>query len=132
MERIAWTRTNKSKQIPDGMVKTRSQKSWEDQKAMLEVKIHPKPALDENRAGRGTEGNGDRRLTSESTPVEQGHHQQGDWLFGSVWCGQDNKQDCRWKTAVNRVYDQDKLGGATRKEQEQRVKYPTSGTGGGL
>ena len=135
MERIAWTRTNKMKKISGGMVKTRSQKSWEDQKAMLEVEIHPKPALDENWAGRGTEGKGmgtRRRLTSESTPVEQGHHQQGDWLFGSVWCGQDNKQDCRWKTAVKRVYDQDKLAGATRKEQDQRVKYPTSETGGGL
>ena len=39
---------------------------------MLEVEIHPDPATDENRAGRGTEGSGNRRLASESTPVEQG------------------------------------------------------------
>ena len=41
---------------------------------MLEVEVHPNPALDENRAGRGTEGNGNRRLASESTPVEQSHN----------------------------------------------------------
>ena len=39
---------------------------------MLEVEIHSDPALDEIRAGRGTEGNRNRRLASESTPVEQG------------------------------------------------------------
>ena len=39
---------------------------------MLEVEIRPKPVLDENRAGRGTEGNGKRRLASESTPLNQG------------------------------------------------------------
>ena len=39
---------------------------------MLEVEIHPDPALDENRAGRGTEGNGNKRLASECTPAEQG------------------------------------------------------------
>ena len=54
------------------IVKTRSQNSPEGQKAMLEVEIHPDPAIDENRAGRGTEGSGNIRLTSESTPVEQG------------------------------------------------------------
>ena len=41
--------------------------------AMVEVEIHPNPALDENQAGRGTEQNGNRRLTIASTPVEQGH-----------------------------------------------------------
>ena len=53
------------------LVETRSQKSSEGQKAMLEVEIHPDPVPDENWAGRGTEGNGNRRLASESTPVEQ-------------------------------------------------------------
>ena len=62
-----------------------SQKSWKDQKPMLEVEIHPKPALDENRAGRGTEGKG--------------------------------------------MGTEGKLAGDTRKEQEQRVKYHSSGTG---
>ena len=39
---------------------------------MLEVEIHPEPAMDENRDGHETEGRGNRRLTSKSTPVEQG------------------------------------------------------------
>ena len=53
------------------MVETRSQKSSEGQKAMLEVEIPPDPATVESWAGRGTEGSGNRRLASESTPVEQ-------------------------------------------------------------
>ena len=60
------------KKASGGMVETRSQKSSEEQKALLEVEIHPDPALDENRVGRGTEGNENRILASESTPVEQG------------------------------------------------------------
>ena len=72
VERIARTRTNKGKKVSGGMVDTRSQKSSEEQKAMLEVEIHPDPAIDRNRAGRGTEGSGNRRLAGESTPVEQG------------------------------------------------------------
>ena len=39
---------------------------------MLEVEVHPDPAMDENREGHGPEGSGNRRLASESTPVEQG------------------------------------------------------------
>ena len=54
------------------MVKTRSQTSSEGQKAMLEVEIHPDPALDENWAGHRTEENRNRRLAKESTPVELG------------------------------------------------------------
>ena len=41
---------------------------------MLEVEIHPEPTLDENRAGHGTGGYRNRRLASESTPVEEGHN----------------------------------------------------------
>ena len=58
--------------ILGAMVEMRSQKSSEGQKAKLEVEINPDPALDENRAGRGTEGSVNRRLEIESTPVEQG------------------------------------------------------------
>ena len=54
------------------MVKTRSQKSSEGQKANLEVEIHTDPAIDENRTGRGAEGTGNRRLAGKTTPVEQG------------------------------------------------------------
>ena len=55
------------------MVETRSQNGSEDKKVKLEVEIHPNPALDENWKGPGTEADGNRRLTSESTPLEQGH-----------------------------------------------------------
>ena len=39
---------------------------------MLEVEVHPEPAMDKNRDGHGPEGSGNRRLASESSPVEQG------------------------------------------------------------
>ena len=54
------------------MVETRSQKSSEGQNATLEVEIHPDPAFDDSRAGRGTEGIENIGLAIESTPVEQG------------------------------------------------------------
>ena len=72
MERIARTRTDKGKKVSYGMVETRSQKSWEGQKARLEVEVHSDPATDENREGHGSEGSGNIILASESTPVEQG------------------------------------------------------------
>ena len=58
--------------VSGGLVETRSQKSSEGQKAMLEVEVHPDPAIDENRAGHGSEGSENRKLASESTPVEKG------------------------------------------------------------
>ena len=54
------------------MVETRSQKSSEERKAMLEVEVHPDQAMHENREMHGQDGRGNRRLASESTPVEQG------------------------------------------------------------
>ena len=42
-------------------------------RAMLDVEIHSNSALDENRVGRGTEGNENRRLKSESNPLKRGH-----------------------------------------------------------
>ena len=54
------------------MVETRSHKSSEGQKARLEVQVHPDPDMDENREGHEPERSGNRRLASESTPVEQG------------------------------------------------------------
>ena len=69
---IARTRTDKGKKISRGMVETRSQKLSEGQKAMLEVEVHQEPTVDENRDGYGPEGRGNRRLTSESSPVKQG------------------------------------------------------------
>ena len=72
VEKIARTRTDKGKKVSGGMVETRSQKSSEGQNAMLEVEVHPDPAIDENRGGHGSEGRGNRGVASESTPVEQG------------------------------------------------------------
>ena len=48
VERIARTRTDKGKKVSGGMVETRIQKSSEGQKAMLEVEVHPEPAMVEN------------------------------------------------------------------------------------
>ena len=39
---------------------------------MLEVEVHPEQAMDENQELHGPEGRGNRRLASESIPVEQG------------------------------------------------------------
>ena len=72
VERITRTRTNKGEKVSGRMVETRSQKSSEERKAMLEVQVHPDQAMDENQELHGPEGRGNRRLASKSTPVEQG------------------------------------------------------------
>ena len=72
VEGIIRTRTDKGKKVLGRMVGTRSQKSSEGQKTMLEVEVHPDTVMDENREGHGSEGRGNRRLASDSTPVEQG------------------------------------------------------------
>ena len=72
VERITRTRPDKGTKVSGGMVDTRSQKSSEGQKAMLEVEVHPDHAMDGNQQGHGPEGRGNRYLASESTPVEQG------------------------------------------------------------
>ena len=74
VEKITQIRTDKGGNVSDGMVETRSQKSSEEQKAMLEVEVHPEPAINENWDGHGPEGRGNRRLASESTPLEQGQY----------------------------------------------------------
>ena len=72
VERIRRTRTVKGKKVSGLMVKTRSQKSSEGQKARLKVEVHLDPAMDEKQEGHGPEGRGNKRLASKSTPVEQG------------------------------------------------------------
>ena len=64
----------KGKSFSGGMVETRVQTASEDEKAKLELEVHPDPAIDENREGHGPNGSGNRRLTSKPTPVEQGHN----------------------------------------------------------
>ena len=72
VERITRTRTDKGETVSGRMVETRSQKSSEERKTMLEVEVHPDLAMNENREVHGPEGRGNRRLASETTPVEQG------------------------------------------------------------
>ena len=72
VERITRTRTDKGKKFSHIMVETRSQKSSEGYKARLEVEVHSDPAMDGNQKGHGPKGRGNRKLASESTPVEQG------------------------------------------------------------
>ena len=54
------------------MVETRSQKTSEERKELLEVEVNTDHAMNDNQEVQGLEGRG-RRLASESTPVEQGH-----------------------------------------------------------
>ena len=72
VERITQTRTDKGETFSGSRVETRSQKSSEERKAMLEVEVHPDQAMDENQEKHGAEGRENRRLASESTPVEKG------------------------------------------------------------
>ena len=55
MERTG-KKNKKGKKVSGRIVRTTSQKASEDKKAMLVVEIHPNSNLDENWAGRGTEG----------------------------------------------------------------------------
>ena len=72
VERITRTRTDKGETVSGRMVETRSQKSSDVRKTMLEVEVHPAQAMNDSRQKHGSEGRGNRRLASESTPVEQG------------------------------------------------------------
>ena len=71
VERITQTRTDKGETVSGRMVETRSQKSSEERNATLEVEVHPDQTMNENQEIHGPEAR-DRRLASESTPVEQG------------------------------------------------------------
>ena len=66
VERITRTRTDKGETVSGRKVETRSQKSSEEQKAMLEVEVHPDQAMNENREIYGPEGRGNRRLAEPS------------------------------------------------------------------
>ena len=65
-------RTDKWETVSGRMVETRSQKTSEERKKMLEVEVKTDQAMNDNQEVHGLEGRG-RRLASESTPVEQGH-----------------------------------------------------------
>ena len=56
VERITRTRTDNGETVSGRIVETRSQKSSEERKAMLEVEVHPDQALDENEKIHGPRG----------------------------------------------------------------------------
>ena len=72
VDRIKRARTDKGEMVSGRMVETRSQKTSEERKEMLEVEVNTDHVMNDNQEVHGLEGRG-RRLASESTPVEQGH-----------------------------------------------------------
>ena len=72
VERITRTRSGKGETVSGRMVETRSQKSSEEQKALLKEEVHLDQAMHENQEMHGPDGRGNTRLASESTPLEQG------------------------------------------------------------
>ena len=69
---IKRTRSDKEGTVSGRMVKTRSQKTSEERRELLEVEVNTDHTMNDNQGVNGLEGRG-RRLASESTPVEQGH-----------------------------------------------------------
>ena len=69
---IKQARTDKGETVSGRMVETRSQKTSEERKELLELEVNTDHAMNDNQEVHGLEGRG-RRLASESTPVEQGH-----------------------------------------------------------
>ena len=69
---IKRARTDKGETVSGRMVETRSQKTSEERKKILEGEVNTDQAMNDNQEVHGLEGRG-RRLASESTPVEQGH-----------------------------------------------------------
>ena len=71
VDRIKRARSDKGETVSGRMVGTRSQKTSEERKKMLEVEVNTDQAMNDNQEVHGLEGRG-RRLAGESTPVEQG------------------------------------------------------------
>ena len=69
---IKRSRSDKRGTVSGRMVETRSQKTSEERRELLEVEVNTDHAMNGNQEVHGLEGRG-RRLASESTPVEQGH-----------------------------------------------------------
>ena len=69
---IKRSRSDKVETVSGRMVETRSQKTSEERKELLEVEVNTDHTMNDNQEENGLEGRG-RRLASESTPVEQGH-----------------------------------------------------------
>ena len=69
---IKRARTDKGETVSGRTVETRSQKTSEERRELLEVDVNADHAMNDNQEVHGLEGRG-RRLASESTPVEEGH-----------------------------------------------------------
>ena len=69
---IKRSRSDKRGTVSGRMVETRSQKTSEERRKLLEVEVNTDQTMNDNQEVNGLEGRG-RRLASESTPVEQGH-----------------------------------------------------------
>ena len=69
---IKRSRSDKGETVSGRMVETRSQKTSEERKELLEVEVNTDHTMNDNQEVHALEGRG-RRLASESTPVEQGH-----------------------------------------------------------
>ena len=69
---IKRSRSDKKGTVSGRMVETRSQKTSEEQRELLEVEVNTDHTMNDNQEVNGLEGRG-RRLASESTPVERGH-----------------------------------------------------------
>ena len=69
---IKRSRSDKEETVSGRMVETRSQKTSEERRELLEVEVNTDHTMNDNQGVNALEGRG-RRLASESTPVEQGH-----------------------------------------------------------
>ena len=69
---IKRSRSDKRGTVSGRMVETRSQKTSEERRELLEVEVNTDHTMNDNQGVNGLEGRS-RRLASESTPVEQGH-----------------------------------------------------------
>ena len=69
---IKRSRSDKEETVSGRMVETRSQRTSEERRELLEVEVNTDHTMNDNQGVNGLEGRG-RRLASESTPVEQGH-----------------------------------------------------------
>ena len=69
---IKRSRSDKEETVSGRMVETRSQKTSEERRELLEVEVNTDHTMNDNQEVNELEGRG-RRLASESTPVEQGH-----------------------------------------------------------
>ena len=84
---IKRSRSDKRGTVSGRMVETRSQKTSEERKELLEVEVNMDHTTNDNQEVNGLEGRG-RRLASESTPVEQGHDlplPPGHWIGKRCW-----------------------------------------------